>query len=59
VTLNLLICPRCDDLVQPARGTIRLHRLDGSRRAVVLVCPHCSTRLLPTRREIQETRGAA
>jgi hypothetical protein len=59
VSLTLLICPKgCGD-VTPAVGRIKLHKLDGQRTAVALVCPHCSARLLPTRREILETRGAS
>jgi hypothetical protein len=37
----------------------KIHVRPGKQAMVpVLVCPHCHTRLLPTRLEIERTRGA-
>ncbi len=36
----------------------KIHQDDGTQRPVpVLVCPDCKTRLLPTKVEIERTRG--
>jgi hypothetical protein len=61
VTLTLLICPHgCGD-VEPRVARVKFFggRWNKARYCRTLVCPNCATRLLPTRHEIQQTRGAA
>ncbi len=60
MTLTLLICPRrCGD-VSPRVATVKFFggKWNKARYCRTLVCPECGTRLLPTRREIMETRAA-
>ena len=59
VEAHTLNCPGGCGQVEPVVQHRAIYITEGRRGlAPILVCPHCETRLLPTRLEIERTRGA-